>query len=106
AFGNYQTTILPDHSVGAYYFYFRTRSGLSTLRSIMSRLLRAVTTKYHLKNPWRVPPTLISEIRGLIWACRLVWGGPRYIRDTREIELFEPRTRRDCPSAPTKGTHE
>jgi GT2 family glycosyltransferase len=84
-FGNHLTTMRPDHSVGAYYFYLRTRSGSSTLKSILNRLFGAVATKYHLKNPWRVPPTLISEIRGLIWACRLAWRGPKYIRDTVEI---------------------
>ena len=85
-FGNHLSTIRPDHSVGAYYFYLRTWSGSSTLKSIMNRVFGAVTTKYHLKNPWRVLPTLISEIRGLIWACRLAWRGRRYIGDTAEIK--------------------
>jgi GT2 family glycosyltransferase len=76
-FGNHLTTMQPDHSVGAYYFYFRTWSGLSTLKLIMNRLFSAIATKYHLKNPWRMPPTLISEIRGLMWACRLAWRGPK-----------------------------
>jgi GT2 family glycosyltransferase len=82
-FGNHLTTMRPDHSVGAYYFYLRTWSGLSTLKSMLNRIFGAVATKYHLRNPWRVPSTLISEIRGLIWACRLAWKGPRYIRDTQ-----------------------
>ena len=85
-FGNHLTTMRPDHSVGAYYFYLRTWSGSSTLISIINRLFGAVATKYHLRNPWRVPATLISEIRGLIWACRLAWAGPRYIRDGLEIK--------------------
>ena len=80
-FGNHLTTMQPDHSVGAYYFFLRTRSGSSTLKSIMNRLFGAVATKYHVKNPWRVLPTLIGEARGLIWACRLARGGPKYIRD-------------------------
>ena len=81
-FGNHLTTRRPDHSVGAYYFFLRTWCGSSTLKSIVSRLFGAIATKYHFKRPWRMPPTLISEIRGLIWACRLAWTGPRYIRDT------------------------
>jgi GT2 family glycosyltransferase len=80
-FGNHLTTMRPDHSVGDYYFYFRTWSGSSTLKSILNRLFGAVVTRYHLRNPWRMPPKLIGEIRGLIWACRLAWRGPRYIRD-------------------------
>jgi glycosyltransferase involved in cell wall biosynthesis len=78
-YGNHLTTIRPDHSVGAHYFYLRTQSGSSILKSMMNRIFGAVATKYHLWNPWRVLPTLISEVRGLIWACRLAWRGPRYI---------------------------
>jgi len=84
-FGNHLTTMRPDHSVGGYYFYLRTWSGSSSLKSIMSRLFGAVATKFHLTNPWRVPTTLISEIRGLIWACYLASKGPKYIRDTAAI---------------------
>src|SRR6516225_166093 len=89
-FGNHLTTMRPDHSVGAYYFYLRTSSGSSTLKSIVNRFFGAAATKYHLKHPWRVPPTLISEIRGLIWATRLAWAGPRYIRDKRGVAALRP----------------
>jgi GT2 family glycosyltransferase len=85
AFGNHLTTMQPDHSVGAYYFCLRTGSRFSTVKSILNRLFGAVVTKYHVKNPWRVLPTLIGEIRGLIWAWRLAWQGPRYIRGRAEI---------------------
>jgi GT2 family glycosyltransferase len=78
-YGNHLTTIRPDHSVGAHYFYLRTQSGSSTLRSMMARIFGAVATKYHFRNPWRVLPTLISEVRGLIWACRLARKGPQYM---------------------------
>ncbi len=86
-FGNHLTTLRPDHSVGAYYFYLRTRSGPSTLKSIMNRVFKCVATKYHLRYPWRLLPTLISEIRGLIWACRLAWNGPKYLYDSAEIKI-------------------
>ena len=82
-FGNHLTTVRPDHSVGAYYFYLRTWSGPAILKTILNRLLRSVATKYHLRNPWRMPLTLISEIRGLIWACHLAWRGPKYISDSQ-----------------------
>jgi glycosyltransferase involved in cell wall biosynthesis len=85
AFGNHLTTIRPDHSVGAYYFFLRTCCGSLTLKSIVKRLFGAIATKYHLKRPWRMPPTLISEIRGLIWACCLAWTGPKYVRAASEI---------------------
>ena len=85
-FGDHLNTTRPDHSVGAYYFYLRTRSGLSTVKSIVKRVFEAVVTKYHLRNPWRILSTLVSEIRGLIWACRLAWQGPKYIGSTAEIK--------------------
>jgi GT2 family glycosyltransferase len=78
-YGDHLVTIRPDHSVGAHYFYLRTQSGSSPLRSMMNRIFGAVATKYHFRNPWRVLPTLIGEIRGLIWACRLAWKGPQYM---------------------------
>ena len=89
-FGNHLTTMRPDHTVGAYYFYLRTSSGSSIVKSIVNRLFGTAATKYHLKHPWRVPPTLISEIRGLIWATRLAWAGPRYIRDKRGVAALRP----------------
>jgi GT2 family glycosyltransferase len=79
-FGNHLTTVRPDHSVGAYYFCLRTQSGSSILKTIMKRLFGGIATKYHLRNPWRMPRTLISEIRGLIWAFQLAWRGPKYIQ--------------------------
>jgi GT2 family glycosyltransferase len=85
-FGHHLTTAKPDHSVGAYYFYLRTWSGLSTLKLVLKRLIGAVATRYHLTKPWRVAPTIIGELRGLIWACRLARTGPKYVHGSTEID--------------------
>ena len=70
-YGEHLTTWRPDHAVGAYYFGLRTRH----LRDFIVRPFRAVTTRYHLQHPWRVPGTLLAELRGMAWAFALVIKG-------------------------------
>ena len=86
SYGHHLTTIKPSHSVGAYYYLFR--SPLVTNRSLksMARAFRAVTTKHHLYHPWWIIPTLISELLGFVWALALNIRGQRFInlkKDTR-----------------------
>jgi GT2 family glycosyltransferase len=83
-FGDHLITWRPDHSVGAYYHALRTR----TLREFLVRPGRAIATRYHLRHPWRMPATLLSELGGMLWALRLFLRGPRYI---------EPATTEDLP---------
>lgn len=72
-FGEHLTTWRPDHAVGAYYFGLRTGSW----REFFSRPLRSVATRFHLRHPWRIPPTLLAELGGMLWALRLYLRGPR-----------------------------
>lgn len=75
SYGHHLTTWRPDHAVGAYYFSLRAgRWG-----GVLSRPWRAVATRYHLRHPWRVLPTLWAELRGLLWAWRLYRQGPALI---------------------------
>lgn len=74
-FGEHLTTSRPDHSVGAYYFALRTGGWLEFLR----RPLRSIATRYHLRRPWRMAPTLLAELRGAAWAWRLYRDGPRLL---------------------------
>jgi GT2 family glycosyltransferase len=71
--GSHLTTWRPDHAVGAYYFGLRT----GTWRGLMTRPLRAVLTRHHLRHPWQILGTLAAELRGLLWAWRLHRAGPR-----------------------------
>ena len=66
-FGEHLTTLKPDHSVGAYYFMLRTRRA-GALGGMLKRLLGSVKTRHHLRQPWWIPITLVSEIRGMLWA--------------------------------------
>lgn len=79
SFGEHLTTVRPDHSVGEYYCVLRTWSGAQSIIRFVSRPMRAVATRFHLRNPWRIPVTLLAELRGLIWAMRLAIRGPRYV---------------------------
>jgi len=79
AFGEHLTTAKPDHSVGAYYFALRT----GALREVILRLVRSVMTRFHVCAPWRIPVTLVAELRGLWWAIRLRVAGPRLMSSPR-----------------------
>jgi len=77
-FGEHLATAQPDHAVGAYYYALRTRVGAALVVALLGRLGRSVATRYHLRHPWRVPTTLLAEVRGLAWALRLARQGPAY----------------------------
>lgn len=74
-FGDHLTTWRPDHAVGSYYFAFVT----GAWREALVRPWRAVSTRFHLRHPWRIPATLWAELRGLAWAIRLFVAGPARI---------------------------
>lgn len=74
--GSHLTTWRPDHAVGAYYFGLRT----GAWRELLTRPLRAVLTRHHLRHPWQMVGTLAAELRGLLWAWRLHRAGPRLVQ--------------------------
>jgi hypothetical protein len=75
-FGDHLVTWRPDHSVGAYYWALRTRHP----REFFLRPARSVATRFHLRQPWRIPATLAAELGGMLWAVRLHVRGPRLVR--------------------------
>ncbi len=79
SFGAHLTTVAPSHSVGAYYCMLRTWSGASSVWALVVRPVKAVTTRFHLRHPWRILPTLVSELLGMIWALGLAARGPALI---------------------------
>ncbi len=78
-FGNHLTTLKPNHSVGAYYFFMRSPGVKYRIWNVCKRLLGASMTKHHLRRPWWIPVTFVSEISGFIWALRLYMKGPQYL---------------------------
>jgi GT2 family glycosyltransferase len=81
-FGEHHTTWRPDHAVGDYYFGLRT----GDWRGFAARPFRAVTTRYHLRHPWRIPATLFAELAGMFWAIALYRrGAGRLGRSARKM---------------------
>ena len=80
SFGEHLTTCRPDHAVGAYYFALRTKPNGRWLKDFITRPMRALMTKHHLRRPWWIPTTLIAEFRGMIWAVRLNSQGPHFVK--------------------------
>jgi len=77
SFGKHLTTLRPDHAVGAYYFALRTRPAWACLFAFVVRPLRAIATRHHLRKPWYIPVTLVSELAALVWAIGLRIRGPQ-----------------------------
>jgi GT2 family glycosyltransferase len=79
SYGEHLTTIRPSHSVGAYYYLLRGKRIQGRLQKILARPFRAIRTRHHLSRPWWIPPTLVAETLGLMWAVALTCRGPRLI---------------------------
>lgn len=79
-YGEHLTTARPDHSVGAYYYMFRTMPVIPAMVASIGRVFRSIITRHHAKQPWWVPVTLMAEVRGLWSAARLLSAGPHYIQ--------------------------
>ncbi|HJU87238.1 MAG TPA: glycosyltransferase [Gemmatimonadota bacterium] len=79
SYGSHLRTILPGHSVGAFYRILRTSSRGAAPGKIAGRLARSVRTRHHLRRPWWIPVTLVAEALGLLWAIGLAARGPRLL---------------------------
>lgn len=73
SFGDHLTTWRSDHAVGAYYWALRT----GAWREFARRPAQSVTTRFHLRRPWRIPVTLAAELGGMLWALKLYLSGPK-----------------------------
>ena len=78
SYGDHLRTHRPAHSVGNYYYLLRSPRAAGRLREFLSRPLRAVATRHHLRRPWWIPVTLVAELSGMAWALLLNARGPRY----------------------------
>lgn len=83
AHGDFSKTILPLHSVGAYYYFLRSPNlniPEKTTRCV-TRITRSIYTKHHLKNPWYIPATIIAEFSGFLYAIFLFLKGAKLIKN-------------------------
>jgi glycosyltransferase involved in cell wall biosynthesis len=78
--GDHKRSASPAHGVGDYYFAFRQGINIATLRHVLIRPFREVTTRFHAVRPWWIPVKMIGELRALALAVALWRRGPRYIQ--------------------------
>jgi GT2 family glycosyltransferase len=78
--GNHLTSPSPLHGVGDYYFALKQGTDIQALLYILRRLVREVSTRFHLRHPWYIPVKLLGEFLGLMLAVVLRIRGPRLIR--------------------------
>jgi len=78
---NFLTSMLPDHSVGEYYFLMRESKGLAKWYYILRRYFGSLKARYYVLNPWWIPIRLIAEARGFCQALGLNKKGPQYIKN-------------------------
>lgn len=88
SYGRHLTTVKPDHAVGRYYFQLRTQPLPAALAGCLRGWLGSVRSRHHLRHPWWIPPTLVAEGRGLLWALRLQGRGPALLACRRRRLLI------------------
>lgn len=89
--GMHGRSILPYHSVGEYYYFFRSKKVKHKLLSSFRRLFGSVCTKHHLLHPWYIPATLIAETGGFFWGVSLYLQGPRLMKNNKiRLAVFSP----------------
>lgn len=67
----------PRHPVGAYYYLLVSSRVTGKWRKMGLRLVNSVRTRHHLRKPWYIPVTLVSELSALFWALGLRIRGPQ-----------------------------
>jgi GT2 family glycosyltransferase len=85
SYGEHLKTARPSHAVGDYYFALRTSTRGNRIGRFLSRPVRAIATRHHLRRPWWIPATLCAEVRGMWWALRLHRQGPRLIGTPKHV---------------------
>jgi GT2 family glycosyltransferase len=73
AHGDHRTTANPTHSAGDYYFALHHVPAF--WRYALTRFVRNVFTRFHLRHPWAIPSKVSSEIRGFLLARKLAGRG-------------------------------
>jgi glycosyltransferase involved in cell wall biosynthesis len=74
--GDHLTSLNSRHPVGAYYYFFRSPRVKHRLGKTLKRFFGALLTRHHLRKPWYIPITFLSELGGILWALRLRLSAP------------------------------
>lgn len=87
SYGDHLTSIKPSHSVGMYYYFLVVKNQHARWRRFFISPFINSATRFHLKNPWYIPITFISQVSGMIWAISLRIKGQRLLTPL-EIERY------------------
>ena len=90
--GRHLTSADPVHGVGDHYYAMKHGNGVIRWSYVIRRMIREVSTKFHLTHPWWIPVKLLGEIRAVVWAAQLRSSQPVCPTDP----MFEP-TNVDSP---------
>jgi GT2 family glycosyltransferase len=77
--GDHLASASPNHGVGDYYFALLHGWRVDVAWYVVRRMIREVSTKFHLRHPWYIPIKLLGETRALCWAFQLLRRGPKLI---------------------------
>ena len=78
-FGEHFRTIKPGHSVGRYYYLLMVKNQKNRWVRFFTYPFRTSITRFHLKHPWWIPMTIVSELAGLVWALWLSAKGQKLV---------------------------
>ena len=78
-FGQHYKTIKPGHSVGRYYYLLVVKNQQNRWFRFFTFPFRTSITRFHLKHPWWIPITILSELAGLFWALILFFKGQKLV---------------------------
>ena len=87
SYGSHLTTIKPDHAVGRHYYYLCIYPVRNALFRSIRDITKSILTKHHLRNPFWIPGTLLSEIAGMMWAS-ILWNSGRGTIKGSETKLL------------------
>ncbi len=85
SYGDFRKTIMPYHSVGEYYYLFRSKDIGSAFTLSVNRFVRSTFRKCYVSQPWWILITLIAEFFGFLWAVTFCLKGPKYIETTSGV---------------------
>lgn len=88
SYGEHLTTLRADHSVGRYYFRYRTNSFWRATFCSFKDLCLSIKTKHHLRRPIWIPITILAETQGMLWALLLYLQGPAYVKAAKPNVLI------------------
>lgn len=69
--GSHLTSASPHHGIGDHYYAFLHGGTAEAWWYAVRRVIREVSTRFHLTHPWWIPVKLTGEIRALLGGLRL-----------------------------------